>query len=109
MSQENVEIVRRVYDAAARRDSATVLALYDPDIELDASQLGVAGIAGGDEAVYRGHDGLRRFFSARARFGVRRCERVAHGAVWSFGDGKVIEAISYPDPAEALEAVGLSE
>jgi ketosteroid isomerase-like protein len=36
MSQENVEIVRRVYDAVARRDAETVLSLYDPDVELDA-------------------------------------------------------------------------
>jgi ketosteroid isomerase-like protein len=39
MSQENVELVRRVYDAAARRDAATVLALYDPEVELDNSPL----------------------------------------------------------------------
>jgi ketosteroid isomerase-like protein len=29
MSQENVEIVRQVYDAIARGDTATVLAFYD--------------------------------------------------------------------------------
>jgi ketosteroid isomerase-like protein len=34
MSEENVEIVRRLYDAAARRDSGAVLALYDPAVEL---------------------------------------------------------------------------
>ncbi len=32
-----------------------------------------------------------------------------HGEVWSFRDGRVIEVLSYPDPADALEAVGLSE
>ena len=52
MSQENVEIVRRVYDAAARHDAATVLTLYDPEVELDASWLQVAGLAG--RGVYRG-------------------------------------------------------
>jgi hypothetical protein len=30
MSQENVEVVRRVYEAVARGDSEAVLALYDP-------------------------------------------------------------------------------
>lgn len=63
MSQENVEIVRRVYDAAARRDAATVLALYDPEVELDTSldnsPLQLVGLGGG---VYRGHEGLRSFF-----------------------------------------------
>src|SRR5215210_2022922 len=62
MSQENVEIVRRVYDAAARRDAATVLALYDPDVELDATALGIAAPPGADAGVFRGHEGLRSLF-----------------------------------------------
>jgi ketosteroid isomerase-like protein len=32
-----------------------------------------------------------------------------HGAVWTIRDGKMISLISYPDPTDALEAVGLSE
>ena len=43
MSEENLEVVRQVYEAAARRDTATILTLYDPDVELDASALGVEG------------------------------------------------------------------
>nr|MBA2763288.1 hypothetical protein [Thermoleophilaceae bacterium] len=39
MSQENVEIVRQVYEAVARGDSAGVLALYDEEVELDATRL----------------------------------------------------------------------
>ena len=63
MSQQNVELVRRVYDAAARRDTPTILALYDPDVELDPSRLGIAGIsAGATDGVYHGHEGLRAFF-----------------------------------------------
>lgn len=56
-----MEVVRRVYDAAARRDSETVLSLYDPDVELDNSRL---QIVGSSAEVFRGHDGLRRFFRA---------------------------------------------
>ena len=33
MSQENVEIVRRIYDALSRGESPTSLGLLDPDIE----------------------------------------------------------------------------
>ncbi len=33
MSEENVEIVRRVYDAVGRRDTETVLTLYDAEVE----------------------------------------------------------------------------
>jgi dienelactone hydrolase len=47
MSEENVEVVRRVHEAAARRDAAAVLALYDSEVELDASRLGLVGYAGG--------------------------------------------------------------
>ena len=61
MSQENVKIVRRIYDAAARRDSATVFSLYDPDVEWDGSRSRWAEIMAG-ETRWRGHDELRSFF-----------------------------------------------
>ena len=60
MSRENVEIVRRVHDAANRRDAAAVYALYDTEVELDASRVEIAGFTARD--LYRGHEGLRRFF-----------------------------------------------
>ena len=51
--------MQRVYEAAARRDSASVIALYDPQVELDNTRLQIVGGAGG---VYHGHEGMRRFF-----------------------------------------------
>lgn len=60
MSRESVEIVRRLYDAAARRDRETVLALYDPDVELDVSQVALGVLTG--QGVFRGHEGLRSLF-----------------------------------------------
>ena len=60
MLQENVEIVRRVYDAAQSRDSATVFALYDPEVEWDWSRHPISSMIG--DSVYRGHQGLRDFF-----------------------------------------------
>ncbi len=62
MSEENLEVVRRVYDAAGRRDAAAVLALYDPGVELDMSRLQAVGLMGGEGRRYRGHEGLRSFF-----------------------------------------------
>ena len=59
MSEETLDIVRQVYAAAARRDTATIFTLYDPEVELDASALGVEG-RGGD--IFRGHEGLRSLF-----------------------------------------------
>jgi ketosteroid isomerase-like protein len=40
MSRENVEIVREIFEAAARRDRKRVLALYDPDVVMDGSRFG---------------------------------------------------------------------
>ena len=60
MSQENVDIVRRVYDAVQTSDSATVFALYDPEVEWDWSRHPISSMIGG--SVYRGHEGLRDFF-----------------------------------------------
>jgi ketosteroid isomerase-like protein len=139
MSQENVEIVRRVYDAAARRDAATVLALYDPEVELDMradSPLQVVGLGGG---VYRGHEGLRSFFREwheaweRIEYDfedlidapgervisvvTRRGRGRASGAeveqplalVWTIRNEKVVRVVWFPSREEALEAVGLRE
>ena len=39
MSQENVEIVRRAYEAFNASDLGTVLAILDPDIEWNASDV----------------------------------------------------------------------
>src|SRR5687767_6906418 len=64
MSQENVEIVREVYEAAARGDSAAVFALYDPAVQWDASRAPMPRLIGGGR-VFHGHDGLRRFFRER--------------------------------------------
>jgi ketosteroid isomerase-like protein len=77
MSQENVEIVRRVYDAAARRDVATVLALYDPDVERDVSLHPLGGVTG--KRVYRGHEGLRIWFRewGRGRVDAQPWRRVS--------------------------------
>lgn len=56
MSRENVEVVRRIYEAAAGRDAHEVLRLYDENVELDAARLGMF------PEVFRGHDGLRKLF-----------------------------------------------
>src|SRR5687767_1317909 len=60
MSQENVEVVRRVYDAAARRDAATVFDLYDPEVEVDFTRAPLGGLT--RRGVFRGREHLQRFF-----------------------------------------------
>ena len=128
-----MEIVRRVYDAAARRDSASIFALYDPAVELDATRMGV-----GDLGVYRGHDGLRTLFGEfREVWGeiefdyeelidageqvvaivTRHARGQASGVdletplalLWTVSEGTVIRVVWFLTRAEALEAAGLSE
>jgi len=64
MSPANVEIVRRLYDTVAQRDPAAVLAFYDPEVEWDMTRGPLAGFTA--SAVYRGHEGLQRFFRERS-------------------------------------------
>jgi ketosteroid isomerase-like protein len=135
VTAENLEIVRQIYGAAARRDAQTILALYDPEVELDASVLGIEG-QGGD--IFRGHDGLRSLFRqwheawgqieydyqelvdageqvisvvtrhARGRASGAKVER-PFALLWTLREGKVIRVVWFLDRTEALEAAGLGE
>ena len=136
MSEENVEIVRRVYDAVARHDTATVIAAYDPEIEWDTSRSPWGSMMGG--RLYSGHEGLRRFYRewyeawgdydevleelidageqvivgatgrGRGRASGAEVEWAQYG-VWMIRDRKVIRVAWFPTREEALEAAGLSE
>ena len=55
MSQENVEIVRRAFEAFNRRDMTAFLDLLDPDVEW------VPILAVLEGRVYRGHKDVRRW------------------------------------------------
>ena len=133
MSEENVETVRRVYEAAARRDAEAIYALYDPEVELNATRIGV-----GDLGIYHGHEGLRVLFGElHQTWGavqydyeelidagdhvvavvLRHAQGRASGVdieaplavLWTLRDGKVISVVWFGSRAEALEAVGLSD
>ena len=135
MSADHVETVRRVYEAVARRDTAAVLALYDADVEWDSRGTPVGELTG-DREVYRGHEGLRRWFRewyeaweslddhceelidagdqvvsvstmrARGRASGLDVERRAAG-VWTVRNGRVVRVVWFPSRQEALEAAGL--
>ncbi len=137
MSQENVEIVRRAYEAAVRRpkpDFATVNALFHPDhefvspmasrIEADR-QPGTRGFRSfldtfGEtwESWEITVDQVRSIDDQRALvFGVLTAVGRQGGVpveqrfaqVASIRDGKVTRTEVYSSPEEALEAVGLAE
>jgi ketosteroid isomerase-like protein len=136
MSAENVELVRRVYSAVSRRDNATVLALYHPDVEWDFSRSPIGDVTSRD--VYRGHAGLRRWWrewgeaweviedscedlidagdqvisvvTTRGRGRASGAEVEYHQAgVWTIREGKVVHVAWLPSREEALDAVGLRE
>lgn len=133
MTRENVEIVRRVYDAARRRDSAAIFDLYDVNVVLDNTRLHVPGP--GTDTAYHGHDGLRAFFrewheawqgidydfdelidgpghhvvSVVTRRGRGRESDVevqlALALVWTIRAGKVVRVEWFPTREEALESL----
>ena len=137
MSQENVDIVRRVYDAIARRDAATVLSLYDPAVEWEFTRSPFGRLF--KHEVYRGHEGIRtlnreRYEEAwaeiedsldevidagsqvitvvttwgRGRASGAEVDRT-HAAVWTIREEKIVRVAWVGTRAEALEAVGLRE
>jgi uncharacterized protein len=55
MSQENVEIVRHLYEALNRGDLEGAIEMIDPGVRYDLSERVF------NPAVYEGHDGIRRF------------------------------------------------
>ncbi len=136
MSQENMEIVLRAFDAnRSGPPDATVeaaVALANPRIEFRSRLTSVEG------STYRGHDGVRRYFADMAdawqewRNEVIEIREVSPDAVlseltfrgtgrsgvdvelrsaivWVFAEGKVLQMHAYPTPEGALEAAGLSE
>jgi ketosteroid isomerase-like protein len=62
MSRENVGIVRWIYDAYARHDAETTLALYHAAVEFDLTMAPLWDDPTHQRRVHRGHDGLRGVF-----------------------------------------------
>ena len=133
MSQENVELLYRGFDALNRREVDAFLALIDDDIEFVPRVSAIEG-----ESAYRGHDGVRRWWSSLLDvFPDYRMELVevrdigdltfatfqarGHGAgsaaptdnpawiVSRWRRGKTVWFGTFNTRSEALEAVGLSE
>jgi ketosteroid isomerase-like protein len=135
MSEENVEIVRRILHAFSEGDLAGVLALCESDAEWRPALLGGGVLEG---AIYRGHTGLREFLRVQAETwetikaipratrdvgdrvlvevelqGVGRASGAPVNQItWNvieLREGKMRRGRVFLDRAEALEATGLSE
>jgi ketosteroid isomerase-like protein len=58
MSQENVEVFKRAFDAINRRDAEALLSELDPEVEWHGAILMAMG---GKQTMYRGHEGVREW------------------------------------------------
>ena len=129
-------VVRALFEAAAQQDFERTIAFYDPGVEWDVSRLGLADFGDG---IYRGHEGLRRWFgqwseaweiyrndleellegtdgriasvtTQRGRGSASGAEvEIRQYAVWTIRGGKIVRVVWFLTRAEALEAAGLSE
>ena len=139
MSEENVEIVRELFDALSRRDSERVLGLYDPEVEIDGRRGVFSEGLLFEGRVYRGYEGLRAIqrqlveafqsidtycdelvdagrevvsvshYQARGRESGIEIEGPRQYGVWTIRDGKIARVVWYPTRDEAIRAAGLSE
>jgi ketosteroid isomerase-like protein len=132
MSQENMEVVGKLYEAFARGEIDSILAQVDPEIEFDLSDRLP------DEGIHRGREAYRQFlkrtFELWAGFrveveelldvgdavvalihttatgrasGIEVDERVAH--VFWLRDATPYRFKVFGERAKALEAAGLRE
>jgi ketosteroid isomerase-like protein len=134
MSQENIEIVRRAWDAWIRGDPEGMYACYADDVVWDLTHF-----RDWPENTYRGIDGVRRFFAEwlevwdALEVGVDEIFAAPDGRVLSLAwnrakgrtsgapmefrwgqiatieDGRICRLDNYDDRDEALAAAGLQE
>jgi ketosteroid isomerase-like protein len=129
VSEDNVRVVREIYEAFSRGDRAAVLSRADPAIRCYDRP------ARPDPSVYEGHEGLARFMdtdrevfdevsyvprdfidagpyvvvpitqSGKGRHSAAKVdERIVN--VWRLRGGRCVELRVYSTTAEALDAVG---
>ncbi len=131
MSQENIEIITRMYRAWSSGDVDGLLDVFDPDVELRPA-LGLFTAS----TVYRGHEGIATWYAetyepwAEMRAEPQRFvdagehtvvvvalyarvpggEVDVHtriGQVVTIRDGRIVRLDGYDEPEAALNAVGL--
>ncbi len=136
MSEENVEIVRGVFEAIDRQDPKAVFAAYDRDVQFDFTESPLGTLMG--SAVYYGHDGIRQwvrdrdehweaaedecqdlidagdhvisFVFTRGRGRLSGVEtELKHYGVWMIRSKKIVRVAWFYSREEALQAAGLSE
>ncbi len=124
MSEENVELARRGYEAAARGDLDALREFLDPDVRWHGGDPNASGACRNREEALE----FMRLARARRQIGelvdvIDAGEKVVvimrpaaarteiaelTANLTTFRDGRAIEMIHYSKPEDALAAVGLS-
>jgi ketosteroid isomerase-like protein len=138
MSEENVEIVRRGFEAFNQGGPDAVISggIWSPEIVWDTTPSGIPGLG-----VYRGYDEVRSAFEDNwftafpfEEWKIEAEELIDHGDqviamsrqrgrgagsgaaaeleqahIFTLRDGQVVRIETYPERGKALEAAGLSE
>jgi ketosteroid isomerase-like protein len=115
MSESNVDIARRGWEAAQRGDFDAIAALLDADVKWHGGDP-AAGCQNRAEALTFIQRAFARVGAIELIDVVGKGDRVAVimrppgsapvANLSTFRDGKVVEMVHYPNPADALAAVG---
>jgi len=138
MSEKQVEIVREVFEAVGRHDASGVLALYDPEVEINFSP-GTLADRIGEAGTWSGHAGLRAFdqelrqafeafetnceelidagnavvsvsrYRARGRRSGLEIDGPPQFGVWTLSESRITRVDWFNDREDALEAAGVAE
>jgi len=132
MSQENAEIIRRIYDAGNRGDWEAAFRDAPEDLEVTFKAGPNSGTHRGREEVQAVFEDLfsgfelwitepLEFFESgdqvvavvnnrlRPKGGTSGEFEYRNGHIWTIRDGMVVSLVGFPTPEEALEAAGLPE
>jgi ketosteroid isomerase-like protein len=131
MSQANVEVVRRIYDAFSRNDPAAAWSLAHAEVVVTLQRGPNAGTHRGLKQTQALFDDVRAAFESwvfepseifedgdrvvvivknRLRpVGTEGEIEFRNGHIWTIRDGLVVSLVGFPSPGEALKAAGLSE
>jgi ketosteroid isomerase-like protein len=131
--EENVEVVRRVFEELSRREPAAAMEYFDPQIKFDFTRsrgpnrgmyVGRREVQGNwenflgawEEWVSEPHDFIELedgdlLFSIRGRMtgrdGIELNVNAAH--IWTISDGLVLRATFFQSREDAVQAAGLSD
>jgi uncharacterized protein len=131
MSEENIEIVRSIYEALNRVDWDAATRQTDANFEVTFQRGPNAGTHRGRdsiqailadqreafdawviqvELVFDSGDRVVALIKSRLRPKGTDAEfEIRNGHIWTIRDGVAVSLRGYPNPEEALEAAGLSE